>query len=152
MKNFTVIVAGFWTKVCTWSRSECDILLLSLQFEELAVSYEPEAYILRCMETTSTVTKNFSSNKYHYCHHNVCFSFSAWQKECLNLVALQQKKNLVYALPTGGGKTLVAEMLILRELICCRKNAIFVVPYVAIVQEKVTTTTAVKWIYLDKWF
>jgi superfamily II DNA or RNA helicase len=65
------------------------------------------------------------------------------------LVALQQKKNLVYALPTGGGKTLVAEMLILRELICCRKNAIFVVPYVAIVQEKVTTATARK-IYSSK--
>ncbi|PNF35324.1 hypothetical protein B7P43_G04834 [Cryptotermes secundus] len=60
-----------------------------------------------------------------------------WQKECLNLVALQQRKNLVYALPTSGGKTLVAEMLILRELFCSRKNAIFVVPYVAIVQEKV---------------
>jgi POLQ-like helicase len=70
------------------------------------------------------------------------------------LVALQQKKNLVYALPTGGGKTLVAEMLILRELICSRKNAIFVVPYVAIVQEKVTETRArysSDVDYLDKW-
>jgi len=57
--------------------------------------------------------------------------------ECLNLVALQQRKNLVYALPTSGGKTLVAEIVILRELVCRRKNAVLILPYVAIVQEKV---------------
>ena len=64
-------------------------------------------------------------------------NFSEWQEECLNLESLKKRKNLIYALPTSGGKTLVAEILILKEIICNKKNAILVLPYVAIAQEKV---------------
>lgn len=61
-----------------------------------------------------------------------------WQIDCLcteNQHALNGG-NLVYSAPTSGGKTLVAEILMLRRLGLIGGTIFFVVPFVALVEEK----------------
>ncbi|KAI5847703.1 P-loop containing nucleoside triphosphate hydrolase protein [Morchella snyderi] len=60
-----------------------------------------------------------------------------WQLACLSLPGLLAgEKNLVYTAPTSAGKSLVADVLMIRKVVIERKKAIVVVPYIAIVQEK----------------
>lgn len=65
-------------------------------------------------------------------------SIYPWQSECLlKSGALEGKSNLVYSAPTGGGKSLVADVLMLKKIIeNPGKKALLVLPYVALVQEK----------------
>lgn len=62
-----------------------------------------------------------------------------WQSACLlGRGLLEGNKNLVYSAPTGGGKSLVADVLMLKQIIeNPTKKAIIVLPFVALVQEKV---------------
>ncbi|POS71213.1 DNA polymerase theta subunit [Diaporthe helianthi] len=66
-------------------------------------------------------------------------SIYPWQKQCLmGPGLLKGEKNLVYCAPTGGGKSLVADVLMLKRVLEDREaKAILVLPYVALVQEKV---------------
>ncbi|PFH61783.1 hypothetical protein XA68_16312 [Ophiocordyceps unilateralis] len=62
-----------------------------------------------------------------------------WQRNCLmGPGLLDGEKNLVYCAPTGGGKSLVADVLMLKRVIDeSNTKALLVLPYVALVQEKV---------------
>ncbi|EFW99536.1 DNA-directed DNA polymerase [Grosmannia clavigera kw1407] len=84
-------------------------------------------------------------------------SIYPWQMHCLlsHHSILAGKRNLVYAAPTGGGKSLVADVLMLRQVLQSndgivgnntgagfrdfrrRSKALLVLPFVALVQEKV---------------
>lgn len=62
----------------------------------------------------------------------------AWQASCLLARGLLSgERHLVYTAPTGGGKSLVADVLLLKRIIeNPTRKAILVLPYVALVQEK----------------
>ncbi|KAH6709425.1 DEAD/DEAH box helicase [Leptodontidium sp. MPI-SDFR-AT-0119] len=65
-------------------------------------------------------------------------SIYPWQSECLlRSGALERGVNLVYTAPTGGGKSLIADILMLKKIIeNPETKALLVLPYVALVQEK----------------
>ena len=76
------------------------------------------------------LVQNFASLGIH--------SIYPWQSECLlDGQLLRGDGNLVYTAPTGGGKSLIADVLMLKKVIeHPHLKAILVLPYVALVQEK----------------
>ncbi|KAI5071714.1 hypothetical protein GOP47_0013965 [Adiantum capillus-veneris] len=59
-----------------------------------------------------------------------------WQVDCLQLNGVLEGKNLIYCASTSAGKSLVAEILMLRKVISTGKKALLVLPYVSICSEK----------------
>lgn len=58
-----------------------------------------------------------------------------WQERLIEKL-LSDNRNVIYCVPTSGGKTLVAELLLMRQLLLNKRDAILVLPFVSIVQEK----------------
>ncbi|KNC80641.1 hypothetical protein SARC_07005 [Sphaeroforma arctica JP610] len=61
-----------------------------------------------------------------------------WQAECMAYAVegLKKGRGIVYSAPTSGGKTLVAELLLIRRILTTKKKCLFIVPYNSIVVEK----------------
>jgi len=60
-----------------------------------------------------------------------------WQSACLSLPGvLEGEHNVVYTAPTSAGKSLVADVLMVRRVLGERRKALVVVPFISIVQEK----------------
>eukprot|EP00397_Hematodinium_sp_SG-2012_P000680 GEMP01000681.1.p1 GENE.GEMP01000681.1~~GEMP01000681.1.p1 ORF type:complete len:1441 (+),score=415.67 GEMP01000681.1:612-4325(+) len=60
-----------------------------------------------------------------------------WQAECLSLPGVLDGTSLVYCAPTSGGKSLVAELLMMRRLLFNGLRGLYILPYVSICAEKV---------------
>ena len=59
------------------------------------------------------------------------------QAECLLQGGVLRLGNLVYCAPTSGGKSLVAEVLMLRAVAATGGTALLVLPFVSLCEEKV---------------
>ena len=85
-----------------------------------------------CWGLTSAIVSAFK--------HEGVTELYPWQLDLLGMKersVLQGTASLVYSAPTSGGKTLVAEMLVLQHVLHSKRNVLIVLPYVALIKEMV---------------
>ncbi|CAF0891418.1 unnamed protein product [Rotaria sordida] len=60
----------------------------------------------------------------------------AWQAECIEKASASGKRNFIFSAPASAGKTIVSELLLIKSVLETKRKALFIEPYVSIVQEK----------------
>jgi len=64
-------------------------------------------------------------------------SLYEWQVRCLEETeVIKGRQNLVYCAPTGGGKSLIAELAMLKTAMVSKRKCLYILPYVSLVLEK----------------
>ncbi|XP_037047750.1 DNA polymerase theta isoform X2 [Bradysia coprophila] len=70
-------------------------------------------------------------------HRKNIYEMFDWQRECLsNRKVLFDNANLVYCAPTSAGKTLVSEILMIKNVLEKEKKCLVILPFVSVVMEK----------------
>ena len=104
-----------------------------------------------CSESVPSKDRNYRSHITDYdLPEAVCEVYDSngigelfpWQIACLSETGVLEGEDLVFCAPTSGGKTLIAEMAIVKQLQRhVKRKVIFVVPYVSMVMERVESLT-----------
>ncbi|MPC48038.1 Helicase POLQ-like [Portunus trituberculatus] len=95
-------------------------------------TYESQGSIL--LPTQASLSSTLSSQPLVTRIQKNFKSEGEWQEDCI--IKGGTGSNLLISMPTSGGKTLVAEVLIWQQLLLKNHDALFILPYVALVQEK----------------
>lgn len=74
-----------------------------------------------------------------------------WQYECLTKEnVVKNNRNLIYTAPTSAGKSLVAEILILKQILQTNgSKALYVLPFISVAREKMINLQVVFLYLLD---
>eukprot|EP00347_Sterkiella_histriomuscorum_P009329 403341625 len=120
---------------------------MKTQQKEMDILAQHKYHYYESIQKTGRVVKDKNRLEYWGLPSGICDQFYKhtkiqklfdWQSECLSQSkeVLDGKKNLIYFAPTSGGKSVVAELLMLRQILGYKKRAVYVLPFVSIVTEK----------------
>ncbi|RWS26877.1 hypothetical protein B4U80_10485 [Leptotrombidium deliense] len=62
-----------------------------------------------------------------------------WQAECLKKSKILEGKSLVLSAPTSAGKTMISDVLLLKNATRTKKKTLIILPYVSVTREKMLT-------------